>query len=65
VGVGEAAVGSQVGEAAANRPLEDHHGTGRQLADHLLSEYGTGVLAGEAFGDSPEALRFRVATSLL
>lgn len=39
--------------------------TGQQLADHLLDRHGVGVLAGEAFGDEPEALRFRVATSLL
>jgi len=39
--------------------------TGRQLTEHLLDRYGIGVLAGEAFGDAPGALRFRVATSLL
>jgi aspartate aminotransferase len=39
--------------------------TGAQLADHLLERHGVGVLAGEAFGDDPAALRFRVATSLL
>jgi aspartate aminotransferase len=39
--------------------------TGAALAEHLLEEYGIGVLAGEAFGDDPGALRFRAATSLL
>lgn len=39
--------------------------TGAQLADHLLDAHGVGVLPGEAFGDEPEALRFRAATSLL
>ncbi|UCM89226.1 pyridoxal phosphate-dependent aminotransferase [Streptomyces marincola] len=35
------------------------------LAAALLDEHGVGVLPGEAFGDEPGALRFRVATSLL
>lgn len=39
--------------------------TGGELAEHLLTRHGVGVLAGEAFGDEPSALRFRVATSLL
>lgn len=39
--------------------------TGAALADHLLNEHGVAVLRGDAFGDHPEALRFRVATSLL
>jgi aspartate aminotransferase len=39
--------------------------TGAQLAEHLLERHGVGVLAGEAFGDDPDALRFRMATSLL
>ncbi|MGI5498622.1 pyridoxal phosphate-dependent aminotransferase [Lentzea sp. CA-135723] len=39
--------------------------TGVELTDRLLDEHGIGVLAGEHFGDAPEALRFRVATSLL
>lgn len=39
--------------------------TGAELAQHLMAEHGVGVLAGEAFGDDPGALRFRVATSLL
>jgi aspartate aminotransferase len=39
--------------------------TGAALAGHLLDRYGVAVLPGEAFGDHPEALRFRVATSLL
>ena len=40
-------------------------GGGAELADHLLEEHGIAVLAGEAFGDDPAALRFRMATSLL
>jgi aspartate aminotransferase len=39
--------------------------TGAQLAEHLLERRDVGVLAGAAFGDEPEALRFRMATSLL
>jgi hypothetical protein len=39
--------------------------TGQQLADLLLDRYGVGVLAGTEFGDDPQALRCRVATSLL
>lgn len=39
--------------------------TGTELADHLLERHGVGVIAGEAFGDDPEALRFRAATSML
>ena len=38
---------------------------GAELADHLLEQRGIAVLAGEAFGDDPAALRFRMATSLL
>lgn len=38
---------------------------GDDLARVLLEEYGVGVLAGPAFGDAPEGLRARVATSLL
>ena len=45
----------------AGRPFP----SGAALADHLLEERGIAVLAGEAFGDDPAALRFRVATSLL
>ncbi len=40
-------------------------GSGAELADHLLEDRGIAVLAGEAFGDDPAALRFRLATSLL
>ena len=40
-------------------------GSGAELADHLLERHGIAVLAGEAFGDDPAALRFRMATSLL
>jgi aspartate aminotransferase len=39
--------------------------TGVELAEHLLERHGVGVLAGEAFGDVPDGLRFRLATSLL
>lgn len=39
--------------------------TGVALADLLLDEFGIGVLAGAHFGDTPTALRFRAATSLL
>ena len=39
--------------------------TGAQLAEHLLERHDVGVLAGEAFGDEPAGLRFRMATSLL
>jgi aspartate aminotransferase len=39
--------------------------TGAELAEHLLDAHGIGVLPGEAFGDDPAALRFRVATALL
>lgn len=39
--------------------------TGIALADHLLDEYGIGVLAGAHFGDTRDSLRFRAATSLL
>ncbi|MFI9400815.1 pyridoxal phosphate-dependent aminotransferase [Nocardia sp. NPDC052316] len=47
--------------ALAARGIE----TGVALADHLLDEYGIGVLAGEHFGDTRDSLRFRAATSLL
>lgn len=40
-------------------------GDGDALATLLLDRFGIGVLAGSAFGGEPEALRFRVATSLL
>jgi aspartate aminotransferase len=36
-----------------------------QLAETLLERHGIGVLTGTAFGDSPDRLTFRVATSLL
>ncbi|WP_431771905.1 pyridoxal phosphate-dependent aminotransferase [Streptomyces cucumeris] len=38
---------------------------GAALAATLLDRHGVGVLAGEAFGDTPRGLRARVATSLL
>ncbi|MDA8372108.1 MAG: pyridoxal phosphate-dependent aminotransferase [Nocardiopsaceae bacterium] len=39
--------------------------TGPQFADLLLERYGMGVLPGVEFGESEQALRIRVATSLL
>ena len=39
--------------------------TGAQLAALLLERHDVAVLEGEAFGDDPAALRFRMATSLL
>jgi aspartate/methionine/tyrosine aminotransferase len=39
--------------------------TSAELAALLLDRYGVGVLPGSAFGEPPEALRLRVATSLL
>jgi aspartate aminotransferase len=39
--------------------------SGASLARFLLDEHGVAVLPGVAFGDRPEALRFRAATSLL
>jgi aspartate aminotransferase len=39
--------------------------SGRDLTEWLLEEHGIGVLVGSAFGDDPDAWRFRVATSLL
>lgn len=52
---------------APKRDALAHQGvtTGEQLAEHLLERHGVGVLAGEAFGDNPGALRVRMATSLL
>jgi aspartate aminotransferase len=47
--------------ALARRGVE----TGAQLAELLLEHYDVAVLQGEAFGDDPRALRFRMATSLL
>ncbi|MFD0804412.1 pyridoxal phosphate-dependent aminotransferase, partial [Streptomonospora algeriensis] len=47
--------------------LAREHGvtTGAELTALLLEDYGVGVLPGSEFGDSPHALRMRVATSLL
>ncbi|WP_207400968.1 pyridoxal phosphate-dependent aminotransferase [Actinomadura roseirufa] len=47
--------------------LRAEHGvrTSADLAALLLERYGVGVLPGSAFGDAPEALRVRVASSLL
>ncbi|HEX5403242.1 MAG TPA: pyridoxal phosphate-dependent aminotransferase [Pseudonocardiaceae bacterium] len=39
--------------------------TGREFAGLLLDRFGVGVLAGTEFGDHEDALRFRLATSLL
>jgi aspartate aminotransferase len=39
--------------------------TGREFTDLLLDRFGVGVLAGSEFGDEQDALRFRLATSLL
>jgi aspartate aminotransferase len=39
--------------------------TSAELAGLLLDRYGVGVLPGSAFGEPPEALRLRVAISLL
>lgn len=39
--------------------------TSAELAGLLLDRYGVGVLPGSVFGDHPEALRIRVAISLL
>ena len=49
------------------RPGLERHGatTAASVAALLMDRYGIGVLPGEAFGDDPRALRFRVATSLL
>jgi aspartate aminotransferase len=38
---------------------------GEALATHLLERFEIGVLSGVAFGDEPDALRCRIATSLL
>jgi aspartate aminotransferase len=48
-------------------PLRDRLGVdgGADLAELLLDRHGIAVLPGEAFGDDPSALRFRLATSLL
>lgn len=39
--------------------------TGQDLARHLLDEWDIATLPGIAFGDAPDALRLRLATSLL
>ncbi|HEV2583968.1 MAG TPA: aminotransferase class I/II-fold pyridoxal phosphate-dependent enzyme, partial [Ktedonobacteraceae bacterium] len=39
--------------------------TSNQLARHLLDEWNIATLPGTAFGDKPEALRLRLATSML
>jgi aspartate aminotransferase len=40
-------------------------GTSAELSAVLLDRYGVGVLPGSAFGEAPDRLRLRVATSLL
>lgn len=47
--------------------LTDAHGirTSAQLSEALLRRYGVGTLPGSAFGEPADALRLRVATSLL
>ena len=40
-------------------------GMSDELAELLLERFGVAVLSGTAFGDAPDGLRFRVATSLL
>ncbi len=44
--------------------LEDFR-TSEEFAAALLDRYGVGVLPGNAFGDRPQALRVRVATSMM
>jgi aspartate/methionine/tyrosine aminotransferase len=39
--------------------------TGEQLARFLLDEWDIATLPGKAFGDRPDALRLRLATSML
>jgi aspartate aminotransferase len=39
--------------------------TADELAELLLERFGIAVLSGTAFGDAPDGLRFRLATSLL
>lgn len=39
--------------------------TGEELAHHLLEEWDIATLPGIAFGDRPDALRLRLATSIL
>ena len=47
--------------------LARRHGvtTGAALAGLLLERYGAGTLPGSAFGESPQALRLRLATGSL
>ena len=49
------------------RTVLAEHGvtTGQALAHHLLDEWDVATLPGSAFGDAPDALRLRLATSLL
>lgn len=54
-------------DVTGSRDALARHGidTSISLARVLLEEFGIAVLPGTAFGDDPEALRFRVATGLL
>jgi aspartate aminotransferase len=52
-------------EAKREELAEQGVTTGQELAEHLLERHDVGVLAGEAFGDEPDGLRVRMATSLL
>ena len=40
-------------------------GTGPELAQHLIARYGLGALPASAFGESDDALRFRMATAMI
>ncbi|MBO4163571.1 pyridoxal phosphate-dependent aminotransferase [Micromonospora antibiotica] len=52
--------------APLREPLAEQGITdGAGLQRHLLEELGVAVLSGHHFGDRPEALRFRAATSML
>jgi aspartate aminotransferase len=52
--------------APLREPLAEQGITdGATLQHYLLEELGVAVLSGHHFGDRPEALRFRAATSML
>lgn len=52
---------SRFRDRLARRGIDTSH----SLAHVLLGEFGIAVLPGAAFGDDPDALRFRIATGLL
>lgn len=54
-----------LGPLRARLAAEHRVHTGAELSTLLLDRYGVGVLPGSAFGEPDEALRLRVATSLL